>query len=74
MFKESKIMKYNMIICNMRKMDNAYTEKNYTNEWKRKRNDYTIKYNVKMTNNIEMKIINVKGKEKIAYIMKGSNT
>ena len=34
-----------MIICNIRKMDDAYTEKNYINEWKRKRNDYTIKYN-----------------------------
>ena len=45
-------------------MDDAYTEKNYTKEWKRKRNDYTIKYNAKMTNNIEMKIISVKGKEK----------
>ena len=40
----------------------------------RKRNNYTIKYNAKMTNNIEMKIINVKGKEKIAYSTKGSNT
>ena len=55
-------------------MDNTYTEKNYTNKWKGKRNDYTIKYNVKMTNNIEMKVINVKGKEKTVYITKGSNT
>ena len=58
-------MKYNMIICNIRKMDDAYTEKSYTNEWKRKRNDYTIKYNVKMTSNIEMKIVNIGGKRKI---------
>ena len=73
-FKESKVMKYNMIIHNIRKMDDEYTEKNYTNKWKRKRNDYTIKYNTKMSNNMEMKTINVRGKEKIVYIMKGSNT
>ena len=29
---------------------------------------------VRMMNDTEMKTINVKGKEKIAYIMKGSNT
>ena len=41
---------------------------------KEKRNDYTIKYNAKMSNNMEMKTVNVKGKEKIVYITKGSNT
>ena len=41
---------------------------------KRKRNNYTIKYNANMSNNMEMKTINVKGKEKIVYITKGSNT
>ena len=55
-------------------MDDTYTEKNYTNEWKRKRNDYTIKYNVKMTNNIEMKTVNIGGKRKIVYIVKGNDT
>ena len=40
----------------------------------KKRNDYTIKYNAKMNNNMELKTINVKEKEKIAYITKGSNT
>ena len=74
MFKDSKVMKYNKIICNIRKMDHLYTKKNYTNKWKRKRNKYTIKYNAKMSNNMELKTINNKGKEKIAYIMKGSNT
>ena len=63
-----------MIIPNIRKMNDVYTEKNYTNKWKRERNDYTIMYNAKMSNNMEMKTINVKGKEKIVYIMKGSNT
>ena len=29
---------------------------------------------IRMMNDTEMKTINVKGKEKIAYIMKGSNT
>ena len=55
-------------------MDNTYNEVNYTNEWKTKRNDYTVKFNAKMINNTETKTINVKGKEKIAYITKGSNT
>ena len=36
--------------------------KNYTSKWKRKRNDYTIKYNAKMNNNMEMKTVNVKRK------------
>ena len=55
-------------------MDDIYTKKNYTNKWKRKRNNYTIQYNAKISNNVEMKTINNKGKEKIAYIIKGSNT
>ena len=55
-------------------MDDIYTDKNYTNKWKRKGNDYTMKYNAKMSYNMKMKTINVQGKEKIAYIMKGSNT
>ena len=75
LFKESKVMKYNMIIGNIRKMDNVYTKKNYTNKWKRKkRNDCTIKYNAKMSNNMELKTINVKGKEKFVYITKGNNS
>ena len=31
-------------------------------------------YNIKMINNIEMKIINIGGKRKIAYIEKGNDT
>ena len=49
-------------------MNDTYNEKNYTNKWKRKGNKYTIKYNTKMTNNMEMKIINIGGKRKIVYI------
>ena len=33
-----------------------------------------MKYNIKMINNIEMKIINIGGKKKIAYIAKGNDT
>ena len=73
MFKESK-KSYDNMQYKKKRMDDTYTEKNYTNKWKRKGNDYTTKYNVKMTNNMEMKVINVKGKEKIAYNTKGSNT
>ena len=40
----------------------------------KKMNDYTIKYNIKMTNNIEMKIMKIGGKRKIAYIAKGNDT
>ena len=49
-------------------MDNIYIKENYTNQWKRKSN------NAKISNNMEMETINNKGKEKIAYIVKGSNT
>ena len=30
-------MKYYMIISNKKKVDNTYTEENYTNKWKRKK-------------------------------------
>ena len=33
-----------------------------------------MKYNIKMINNIEMKITNIGGRKKIAYITKGNNT
>ena len=51
-------------------MDDVYTKKNYTNQWKRKRNDYTIKYNTKMNNNIELKTINVKKRRKLHILQK----
>ena len=35
---------------------------------------YYMKYNIKMIDNIEMKIINIEGKKKIAYIAKGNDT
>ena len=40
----------------------------------KKMNDYTMKYNIKMTNNIEMKIINIGGKRKIVCIAKGNDS
>ena len=49
-----------MTICNRQ---HTYSEKNYTKKkGKRKRNDYTMKYNAKMSNNMEMKTVNIKRK------------
>ena len=64
MFKENKVMKYNMTICNIRKMDNVYIKRIIPANRKEKGNDYTIKYNAKMNNNMEMETINIKRKGK----------
>ena len=43
-------------------MDNVYIKRIIPANGKRKGNDYTIKYNAKVSNNIEMETINVKRK------------
>ena len=53
------MIKYNIIICNIRKIDDIEL---YQQMEKSKRSDYTIKYNAKMNNNMEMKTVNVKRK------------
>ena len=46
-------------------MDNIY----YISKWKRKRNDYTIMYNVRMNTNMEMKTVNTKRKRRKLHIL-----
>ena len=65
-------MKCNMIIPNIRKMDDTYIMKRIIPmNGKEKEWLYYIKYNIKMIDNIEMKIINIEGKKENVYIAKG---
>ena len=45
-------------------MDSIYIKRIIPANGKEKRNDYTVKYNAKMNNHMEMKTVNVKKKGK----------
>ena len=59
-----------MTISNMRKMDNVYIKRIIPTNGKEKRNDYAIKYNAKMNNNMKMETIRRKFKKEVIHDLK----